>query len=71
MITVYGQPNCMQCSMTKKVLTDEGIPFKEIDVSRDEKALEYVKSLGFESLPVVEIEGEEPFYGFRPDRLLK
>lgn len=71
MITVYSQPNCMQCKMTKNVLEREGIPFNEIDVSQNGQALEYVRSLGFQSLPVVEIEGEEPFYGFRPDDLEK
>lgn len=68
-ITVYSKPNCMQCNFTKQFLDDNHIIYKEIDVYEDEMALNRVKELGFQSLPVVEIEGEEPFFGFRPDKL--
>ncbi|HFI0463801.1 TPA: glutaredoxin-like protein NrdH [Streptococcus suis] len=70
MITVYSKPNCMQCDFTKKFLVDNDIPYTLIDTQKNPEALEHVKSLGFQSLPVVEIEGEEPFFGFRPDRLM-
>ncbi|MBR7928142.1 glutaredoxin-like protein NrdH [Aerococcaceae bacterium zg-ZUI334] len=68
-ITVYSKPNCMQCNFTKKFLDDNAIDYTMIDVYEDEVALAKVKELGFQSLPVVVIEGEEPFFGFRPDRL--
>lgn len=68
-VTVYSKPNCMQCNFTKKYLEEHQINFTMIDVSEDDKALDTVKSMGFQSLPVVVIEGEEPFFGFRPDRL--
>ncbi|MBK0348528.1 glutaredoxin-like protein NrdH [Aerococcaceae bacterium zg-ZJ1578] len=68
-ITVYSKPNCMQCNFTKKFLEDNAIDYTMIDVYEDEVALAKVKELGFQSLPVVVIEGEEPFFGFRPDRL--
>lgn len=68
-VTVYSKPNCMQCTMTKKYLDDNQIPYTLIDVYENEEALSHIKSLGFQSLPVVEIEGEEPFFGFRPNRL--
>ncbi|MBF0780216.1 MULTISPECIES: glutaredoxin-like protein NrdH [unclassified Granulicatella] len=68
-VVVYSKPNCMQCNFTKKFLEERNIPFKVKDVMEDEVALEEVKALGFSSLPVVVIEGEEPFSGFRPDRL--
>lgn len=68
-VTVYSKPNCMQCNFTKKFLDENKVSYTMIDVYEDEQALEKVKSLGFQSLPVVEIEGEEPFFGFRPDRL--
>lgn len=59
----------MQCNFTKKYLEDNQIPYKEMNVEENQEALERVKSLGFQSLPVVEIEGEEAFFGFRPERL--
>lgn len=71
MITVYSKSNCMQCEFTKKHLRDNNIPFKEVNVYEDEKALNHVKELGFQSMPVVEIQGQEPFFGFRPERLDK
>ncbi|MBS4761557.1 glutaredoxin-like protein NrdH [Carnobacteriaceae bacterium zg-ZUI252] len=68
-VTVYSKPNCMQCNFTKQFLLDNDIDFIVKDVEEDAVALEEVKALGFSSLPVVVIEGEEPFNGFRPDRL--
>lgn len=70
-ITVYSKPNCMQCNFTKKYLDDKGVEYSTLDVFADEEALNYIKSLGFQSLPVVEIDGEDPFNGFRPDLLAK
>lgn len=68
-ITVYSKPNCMQCNFTKKFLDDNSVTYTMINVYENEDALNRVKEMGFQSLPVVEIEGEEPFFGFRPDRL--
>lgn len=70
-ITVYSKPNCMQCNFTKKYLDEKGIDYATLDVFADEDALNYIKSLGFQSLPVVEVDGAEPFNGFRPDLLAK
>lgn len=69
-VTIYSKPDCMQCKFTKELLDDWNYPYTEINVYEDEAALHYVKEeLGFQSLPVVEIEGEVPYFGFRPDRL--
>lgn len=68
-VTVYSKPNCMQCNFTKKWLDDNKIEFKEVNVMDEPQTLMVIKSWGFQSLPVVEIEGQEPFFGFQPDRL--
>lgn len=69
-VTIYSKDNCMQCKFTKQWLEDEGLTYTEVRADLDDKALEYVKEeLGFNSLPVIVIEGEVPFHGFRPDRL--
>lgn len=70
-ITVYSKPGCMQCNFTKKFLEDNNIPFVAKDVEKDIEALNEVKSLGFQSLPVIVADGFEPFTGFRPDVLEK
>ena len=70
-ITVYSKPNCMQCTFTKKFLDEKDISYTTYDVYENEKALKTVKDLGFQSLPVVVIDGEKPFFGFRPELLEK
>ncbi|MDO4669890.1 MAG: glutaredoxin-like protein NrdH [Aerococcus sp.] len=71
MVKVYSKPNCMQCNFTKKFLTEHHIDFEVSDVTTSDEALEEVKAMGFQALPVVVADGEEPFYGFRPDLLQK
>jgi glutaredoxin-like protein NrdH len=69
-VTVYTKYGCPQCDMTKRVLTSEGIEFETINVEDNEKAFTYIKEeLGLSSMPVVIVEGQEPFTGFRPDKL--
>lgn len=69
-ITIYTKNGCPQCDMTKRVLSGEGIEFVAINVEENEEALHYVKEvLGLSSMPVVCVEGQEPFTGFRPDKL--
>lgn len=68
-VILYTKPNCMQCNFTKKFLEDHAINYDMFDVTEDETALNKVKELGFQSLPVIVAEGIEPFFGFRPDVL--
>jgi glutaredoxin-like protein NrdH len=69
-ITVYTKYGCPQCDMTKRVLTSEGIEFETINVEDNEKAFTYIKEdLGLSSMPVVIVAGQEPFTGFKPDKL--
>lgn len=68
MITVYTTPSCPQCEMTKKMLDRKDIAYDVVDVSVDTEALEYVRSLGYSSAPVV-VAGDEHWSGFRPDKL--
>lgn len=68
-VIVYSKPGCGQCMFTKKFLERHALAFEEKDVQKSEDALNEVKAMGFSSLPVVVIEGEEPFNGYRADRL--
>jgi len=54
--------------MTKKMLDRKDIAYDVVDVSVDTEALEYVRSLGYSSAPVV-VAGDEHWSGFRPDKL--
>lgn len=69
-VVVYTKNGCPQCDMTKRVLEGEGIPFTAINVEENAEAKQYVvEVLGLTSMPVVVVEGQEPFTGFRPDKL--
>ena len=67
-ITVYSKPDCVQCDMTKRYLDRHSVSYEVVDVTQDEDALEYVKSLGFASVPVVKA-GNNVWAGFRVERL--
>lgn len=68
-VTVYTKKNCPQCIMTKKYMDALDIEYKTIDVADNEEAREYVKSLGFQTLPVVVVENGEAWFGFRPENI--
>ncbi len=36
-VTVYSSPFCPYCFMAKKLLSDKGVPFEEIDVVAEPK----------------------------------
>ena len=68
-IHLYSKPNCPQCDTTKFLLKNENIEFHEKNIMEDESHLNYLKDLGYMSVPVVMVEGIEPIVGFQPERL--
>lgn len=58
----------MQCKMTKKFLEQNGADFQEINIDEHPEKIDYVKSLGFTSAPVIESDNLV-FSGFQPDKL--
>ena len=71
MIKVYTKQNCMACNFTKNFINDNGIEAEFIDVTQDENALSYVKELGYNAMPVVYVNEQTHWFGFRPDELEK
>ena len=66
-ITVFSQPNCVQCTATYRALKKLGLEeYTVIDLTRDAEALEKVKALGYQQAPVV-LADDEHWAGFRPD----
>jgi glutaredoxin-like protein NrdH len=55
--------------MTKHALDKHSIPFESVDVSQDQKALEYVRGLGYSAAPVVVVDEERHWSGFRPESI--
>jgi glutaredoxin-like protein NrdH len=69
MITVFSLPSCVQCAQTKKVLDREGYEYSEVFLDKDEAAAERIKSLGYQSAPVV-IAEDKHWSGFRLDMIM-
>lgn len=55
--------------MSKKVLDGANVPYLEIDLSKDDAAMQMVKDLGYASAPVVMVD-DKHWSGFRHDKLL-
>lgn len=67
-VTVYSKPSCVQCNATYRALESAGIAYSAVDVSTNDDALAYIKSLGYAQAPVV-VAGAEHWSGFRPDKI--
>jgi glutaredoxin-like protein NrdH len=69
-VTVYTQPSCVQCDMTKRLLERMRVEHTTVDVSTDPDAHAYVTGLGYTAAPVVVVDGGgDHWAGFKPDRL--
>ena len=66
-VIVYTQPNCPQCTMTKKHLTKRGVSYEELPMDEDARA--QAAAAGITSAPVVLVEGKALWGGYRPDAL--
>lgn len=68
-ITIYTKNGCVQCKMTKKYLQEHNINFEEKNINTDPNAVDYLKDLGYRSVPVLFTKDDNPIVGFRPDKL--
>ncbi len=68
-ITVYTKPSCVQCNATYRALDAKGISYEIVDLSESDAALEYVKELGYAQAPVVVVDDQDHWSGFRPDKI--
>ncbi|MFE2994100.1 glutaredoxin domain-containing protein [Nocardia sp. NPDC059246] len=69
-ITVYSRPNCQPCKATIRKLDALGADYRKVDVTEDDDALDYIRSLGYSQAPVV-VAGETHWTGYSPDKLTK
>lgn len=70
-VVMYSKAGCGQCQFTKKYLGKLEVDFEEKNITNNPVWRAEVQALGFQSLPVVVIEGQEPFHGFQPEQLNK
>ena len=58
-VTVYSLPTCPYCAGLKKLLNENNIKFKDIDVSENPEKVKEMKELtGQMQVPVIIIDGE-------------
>jgi glutaredoxin 3 len=70
-VTVYSTPTCPWCDRAKSYLAQQGVPFKDVDVSKDyDAAMEMVRLSGQQGVPVTVADGEV-ILGFDQARLAK
>ncbi|ACR79657.1 MULTISPECIES: glutaredoxin family protein [Kosmotoga] len=63
-VTVYSTPSCPWCRKAKQYFKSLGIPFKDIDVSKNQKkAEEMYRKSGQMGVPVITI-GNQVIVGF-------
>jgi glutaredoxin-like YruB-family protein len=68
-VLVFTTPTCPWCNRAKSYLRTRGVPFREIDVSRDASAARgLVRRTGQMGVPVIEIDGR-PIVGFDQGRI--
>ncbi len=67
-VVIYTLPSCVQCDTSKRLMKRLGIEYEEIDMSKDEAALEYVKELGYTAAPVI-VNGSTHWSGFRMEMI--
>lgn len=58
-IIVFSTPTCTFCNAAKRYFRERGIPFKDVDVSRDSAAArDMVRRSGQSGVPVIDIGGK-------------
>lgn len=68
-VVVFSTPTCSWCTRTKTYLRGRGIPFRDVDISRDPAAArDLVRRTGQMGVPVIEIDGR-PIVGFDQARI--
>ena len=63
-VIVFTTPTCSHCNSAKRYLREKGIKFKEVDVSRNQKAAQdMVRKTGQQGVPQLWI-NNRPVVGF-------
>lgn len=69
-ITIYTKPGCFGCRKTAEKFTDAHLDFKEVDVTQQPAALEYVtEELGYSQAPIVVVDDDFHWSGLNPTNI--
>ena len=68
-VIIFTTPTCSWCNTAKRYFREKRVRFKEIDVSRDQKAAQdMVRRTGQTGVPVIMIENR-PIVGFDRNKI--
>lgn len=67
-VMFYGTKGCQPCRATQRKLDSLGVQYTYTDINTDEEALNRIKGLGYQQVPVL-VKGDVHFSGFQPDRI--
>lgn len=58
-VIIFTTPSCPHCNHAKRYLRERGIPFRDVDVSRDPAAArDMIRRSGQQGVPVIDIGGK-------------
>jgi glutaredoxin-like protein NrdH len=67
-ITVYSNPNCVQCDQTKRYLSLKGLEFESKMIQDSPEIMPLIEEKGYRSAPVV-VTPDDSWSGFRLEKL--
>lgn len=67
-VTVYTLPVCVQCNSTKRMMTQLGIEYTEVNLEEHPDKVEEFKALGHLTAPIVTTD-TKVWSGFRFDKI--
>lgn len=68
MITVYSNPNCVQCENTKRFLNQKGLEFESKMIQDSPEIMPLIKEKGYRTAPVV-VTDDDSWSGFNLEKL--
>lgn len=70
-LEVFSKAQCPKCNALKTFLSAQGLEYVELRVDEDDKALQRVKDMGLQSVPVlvVDEDDENPIVGLDMPKL--
>lgn len=58
-VILFTTPSCSYCRLAKNYLRQRGVPFKDVDVSKDANAArDMVRRSGQQGVPVIDVGGK-------------
>lgn len=68
-VKLLSKSRCVQCDATKRALKDAGVDYEEISLDNNPEALDYALSLGHMAAPVVIVDEDNHWSGFRLEKI--